>query len=691
MATAASGESKATFRQTLAAPGLAAQAAGDAIRDRLQRVDALQQQGKIDEAVKELLEVSAIYVQRSAPVKAVAVLRQAVRLKPDNSEVRVAYGDVLMQLRMVEDAVREYSTACAQLETHGRYGEWLDVLRRVMTLDADNLAGRLQLAEALSRAGMTVEAAGQFRTLAELLLERGETEDWEQVAERLLYHDEADATTAHDLALHYVRTGRHAEALGKLALCYDVVPNDAELLDLIIDTLQMLGQHEKAAVICRELVRTCRRNGLQDPANTALQRLYFLDPDDPEAREHVGVLRGSMEAGFVIELQSGGVGPPQRAAPPRPVAAARTVPAAGDPDDFNDAERTRAAVPPKRPSAPRAPEPPPVSGDAGPPPVPMSSAVAGPLRARSSDSYVADAPAAPPVIPAPLRRAAAPAALPGRQFSSTSAFQGRPGALPMPAAGGGPAHAGPAGPSVQPTTLQNSGVSEPPPMPGSAAAAPRRPAVAAAPAVRRIDRSTVQDFGAGGADWDAPTTRGSFGPARSPSAFPATSSVPALEALALSLDAADDGEEPVREERDDEEAGFDVEERTLVDGNKNLLHGAPPVASEVPDFVMPAGAAPSAPSAATAAPIASARRRSHSLPRPRLARRPGTSSELPTTLRDISKDMNTLEFFIERGFYESAVALWDALEKRHPNSAEIRVYRSRIERMPKAGHDDASG
>ena len=163
-------------------------------------------------------------------------------------------------------------------------------------------------------------------------------------------------------------------------------------------------------------------------------------------------------------------------------------------------------------------------------------------------------------------------------------------------------------------------------------------------------------------------------------------SVPALEALASSLDDAedDDDEEEVRHDNEDEEAGFDIEERTLVDGNKELPQGVAPLTSGVPDFVMPAGGAPSAPHATPAPAMTSTRRRSNSLPRPRLARRPGTVSELPTTLRDISKDINTLDFFIERGFYESAVALWDALQKRHPDSAELRAYRSRIERMPKA-------
>jgi len=47
----------------------------------------------------------------------------------------------------------------------------------------------------------------------------------------------------------------------------------------------------------------------------------------------------------------------------------------------------------------------------------------------------------------------------------------------------------------------------------------------------------------------------------------------------------------------------------------------------------------------------------------------------------MSKNIKTLEFFIERGFYDSAVALLDELERRHPESAHVRAYRHRIDQM----------
>ena len=47
----------------------------------------------------------------------------------------------------------------------------------------------------------------------------------------------------------------------------------------------------------------------------------------------------------------------------------------------------------------------------------------------------------------------------------------------------------------------------------------------------------------------------------------------------------------------------------------------------------------------------------------------------------MSKDLSTLDFFIERGFYDSAVALLEELQRRHPTSAHLLSYRQRIDRM----------
>jgi hypothetical protein len=174
----------------------------------------------------------------------------------------------------------------------------------------------------------------------------------------------------------------------------------------------------------------------------------------------------------------------------------------------------------------------------------------------------------------------------------------------------------------------------------------------------------------------------------------------ALDALANTLDDDDDGE-----------FGSDAADHTIVAdpsmlgldfafGDLDLPQLTAPVRARPASSATPAtraapatNAPPSAPSGLYAAQavtggeqhaVLAANKRPESLPRPRLARRAGTMTDLPTTVRDMSKDLSTLDFFVERGYRDSAVALLDELEKRHPDSHQLRLYRQRIERMQRS-------
>ena len=82
-------------------------------------------------------------------------------------------------------------------------------------------------------------------------------------------------------------------------------------------------------------------------------------------------------------------------------------------------------------------------------------------------------------------------------------------------------------------------------------------------------------------------------------------------------------------------------------------------------------------------PVAPAQPRSKILPRPRLSRPGGNAGDAPSAPRDITRDLSTLDFFIERGFHDSAVALLDALDQRHPGAPELAGYRARVAGMPR--------
>lgn len=271
------------------------------INARLEMVKLLQEEERLDESVDELMRIAAVYMKRNIPVKAVAVLRQAARQQPERADVRMAYGEVFSKLEMLEDAAREYREAYRLFKQADNLTAMLDALSGLSRLDPGNLEANLQLAEALSRAGRNEQAARVFRELADYLLRLKAYEDWEKVAERALFHHQ-DVSLAHDLALRYVRTDRHAMALSKLLVCLELEPRDVELHELISETLERLGQHDRAAAVVKQLVKRYRAGGLVEEERRALQRLYTLAPDDVEAKKAIGALEPTVQPETVIEL-----------------------------------------------------------------------------------------------------------------------------------------------------------------------------------------------------------------------------------------------------------------------------------------------------------------------------------------------------------------------------------------------------
>ena len=780
------------------------------VRARLQLVDLLQSDGRTDEAVEELQRTAAVYVDRGVPIKAVAVLRQAVKLAPQRADVRVTYGEVFESLRMRDDAAREYRQAVELFHTSGHHAAEIESLARLLALDDGNYGGAIQVAEALHRVGRTEQAADQYRRLSERLLETGDTAQWELIAERIAFLAPDDVTTAHDLALHYVRSGRHAEALGKLILCYQAEPNDVELLELVIDTLQHLGQTQHAATLTRRLVERYREGGLQSEADQALRRLHVLDPDDKEARRALGVLNGAMAEDSVLELQ-----------------ADEDLPSLEDLEDAEDGEIgfggdfvdrllssggqkkapvLRNTVPPTN-SAPAVRNPlvasaapplpveaaPPIPREAAPPlpadiapPLPGDNAPPLPDQTIEEDSpptqlldVVAPSKPVAAVPRRPLRPSSAHIARPSPPNPGKITTRARPGARdsspqrgappppahrhaesagfgPMPSPGDGegatelltdgagrpmgmkatanakmPRRAPPIQAAVAPQPARPSSPEMPPampqgPRPAPARSMPARPAPAPPPQPEQgiVAPGRSSPGIAGLSRPSAPSHRHAD---TSPTALQGNDTIDDAAAPALPRSPTSDQPPPIAAQdavpppiagvtggaaapkaptstestnlfllEDDEEEGFGAQpEHTTIDprvfevlDRLDAKAGKPSRgrAPNDPPAPLVAASVPAQPAVETAEEPGGPRtltpkRRSTKLPRPRLARGQRRSTSDSRRKRGIETDLKTLDFFIERGFYESAAALVGELEKRYPHSDELRARRRRIAQM----------
>jgi len=244
----------------------------------LQKIGDLQlKQGLVAEALDTYDSVGNLYARDGFATKAVAVyknvreiLADAARRAPPGqpgplSHLEARYGhvaaklaDLYRELGLTSDALALLNEIATSLQRQQKHVEAIDVFRQIAALDPNNPIPHLHVAEALSRERDVEGAVAEFANAAALLVKAERNNDALQVLERLLHHraDPGQARLCAELYLARNRPPHDAmQALAKLQICYRANPHDVEVLRLIARGFELVGQHEKAADLHREIAR----------------------------------------------------------------------------------------------------------------------------------------------------------------------------------------------------------------------------------------------------------------------------------------------------------------------------------------------------------------------------------------------------------------------------------------------------
>ncbi len=254
------------------------------LRTWLKIGDLCARTGSTVQAVQAYERVACHYAEQGFHVKAVAVYKQILQLVPDRIDVEAQLAEAYEELQLVNEAMRTYERVAAHHARAGETERMLNALRRMADLEPEDVAARIKLAEALSKAGRREDAAEQFEVAASLLLEEGREDDYLKVAERLLYHRPGDAALALDLARRYLARQEPKRSLPKLQVCFKANPRDPNTLDALATAFEQLGQAAKSVSVLRELARLHERSGDTAARRATLERILSMEPGDPEAR-----------------------------------------------------------------------------------------------------------------------------------------------------------------------------------------------------------------------------------------------------------------------------------------------------------------------------------------------------------------------------------------------------------------------
>lgn len=243
--------------------------------------------GQNDKATEVYQKTVDLYVEQGFFQRAVAVYKNIIKLSPDFVEARIKLADVFRQLGLLSDAVQHLEQAAALYQKSNRNAEALSAIKQIVDLNPEQPAPRIRYAELASQTGALKEAAAEFAEAAKLLKAQGRTEEFLRVAERLLHYEPENLAMSLEVAAKYLDANNARAALPRLKPVFEARPRDPEVLELLARSFEQLNQPHKTLPVLKELVRVYGEAGRVSERNHTAQRVLLMDPNDAEMQELV--------------------------------------------------------------------------------------------------------------------------------------------------------------------------------------------------------------------------------------------------------------------------------------------------------------------------------------------------------------------------------------------------------------------
>ena len=289
-----------------------------------------QKKGDNAAAAETFNKVADAYGEQGFFLKAVAVYKQIIKLTPDDARVNERLASLYQQLGLMSDAMAQLQIVAGAYERAGDGARLLDVLRRMVELDPDNIASGIKLGEMYAKAGKSDAALELFRRAAGELKSNNRIDEYLKVSERIAFLSPNDLGLTRELANIYLAKGDTKRALAKLQTCFKADPKEIETLNLLAQAFRDLGQTSKTVSVFKELAHVYEEKGRAQDARGTYQRILELAPDDADAAEALGG-GAPATAPKAAALRSPAPGRPSGPAPRAPAPAPAAAPPAAAP------------------------------------------------------------------------------------------------------------------------------------------------------------------------------------------------------------------------------------------------------------------------------------------------------------------------------------------------------------------------
>jgi len=299
------------------------------IQGRQKRAELYARKGMKREALEDYIKLGEEYSKGGFYQKAVSALKLALQVDNRQLILYLRLAELFHKLGLTNDAMQNYRFVASYYDREGKVKECLDILKKMVDLDPNNLPSRVKLGELYFRQGMKAEANEEFSKVAQALKEEGRSDDLITLYERILSFSPMNVNAIKALGQLYLSKGEPQKALAKLQVPLKEGTRDKELLELLAKIYYNMDRKDKSKNALKELARVCREDGDETGMKECYKKILRIDPEDQDAKEVIGVAAPPPKE-KVIELSEAiPEAPPVAHAkpPPRPVSKPTPAPA----------------------------------------------------------------------------------------------------------------------------------------------------------------------------------------------------------------------------------------------------------------------------------------------------------------------------------------------------------------------------
>jgi len=283
---------KGSFRKALDEFLAVVQRDPDDARTWLRIAELYSRIGEGRNSVEAYRSAAAIHARKGFQRHALALYKTVLSLVPDDLDALRNVAELSGLLGLLSDATLQYESLLKVCQLQDRPDEALSALRCILKLNPTDVRIQLHFAETALALGHRTEALEKLRSAAAALKNTGRIDEYLRVAEQLFKEEPQNTPLAREIAKGYLVRGNGRFALARLRACYDEEPKDAELLDLLAQAFELMGNKDKAVILLKALGQVHRDQGRRSQALDTLHRAADLKPDDEELQVALANLEG---------------------------------------------------------------------------------------------------------------------------------------------------------------------------------------------------------------------------------------------------------------------------------------------------------------------------------------------------------------------------------------------------------------